>query len=273
MQEFIKKFFNKIIRIKPVISVIKIDGIIGSVGAGRNGISLHSIEDKLEEAFNIINLKAVILIINSPGGSPVQSELIYNKLIYLKKKKNIKIYGFIEDIAASGGYWIVLASDKIISAKNSIIGSLGVISSGFGFVKLIEKIGLERRVYSEGDSKAILDPFMPEKKEDIAIIKAIQKDIYQNFKDHVLKCREGKIKNNNEIFSGRIWSSKQALEIGLVDNISDINTIIEKEFGDKIKIKKINMDKSWLKSKLGLTFDNFIDKIFSKLEIYLLKNF
>lgn len=256
-----KKFFKKLSKLlqKDNVNVIAIDGVIGGVGF-KQGVSLTRLNDHLEAAFEGKNTKAVVLLVNSPGGSPVQSELIAKRVKQLSKQKNIPVISFIEDVAASGGYWIACAADEIISAENAIIGSLGVIYSGFGFNKAIDKYGIERRVYTSGDSKALLDPFSPEKPADIKIIKKVQEDIYQNFKLHVNANRKEKLKlNEEELFSGAIWSGKQAVEVGLVDKLGDLYSEMYERFGDKLNISYMNHDKSWLKRKLGVALDSFIE--------------
>ena len=256
-----KKILKKFVKLfkQDNVNVISLDGVIGGVGF-KQGLSLSRLNESLEKAFGDKNAKAVALIINSPGGSPVQSELIAKRIAQLSKQKNIPVISFIEDIAASGGYWIACAADEIISAENAIIGSLGVIYSGFGFDKAIDKYGIERRVYTSGDSKALLDPFSPEKANDIKIIKKVQEDIYQNFKLHVYANRKEKLKlNEEELFSGAIWSGKQAIEAGLADKIGDLYSEMQNRFGEKINIRYINSEKSWLKRKLGVALDNFIE--------------
>lgn len=247
----------KIFKSSPVINIINLDGIIGSVNF-KQGLNLFHLNKSLEEAFKTKNLKAVILNINSPGGSPVQSELISKRIAQLSKQKDIPVIAFVEDIAASGGYWLACSASEVIVAENAILGSLGVRFSGFGLDKAIDRLGVERRIYTQGESKALLDPFMPEKKEDIDIILKVQEDIYENFKNHVHKGRLGKLKiSDAELFSGAIWSGKKSVEIGLADKIGDLYGEIEERFGSDIKINIINQEKSWLKRKLGIIAESF----------------
>lgn len=256
---------------KNIINVINLDGVIGSVSL-KQGLSLASLNKHIENAFKGKNIKAVVLNINSPGGSPVQSELIAKRINQLSLKNNIPVIAFVQDIAASGGYWIACAASEIISAENSILGSLGVRFSGFGLHKAIEKLGIERRVHTQGESKALLDPFLPEKKEDIDMILEVQADIYKNFKQQVHQGRAGKLKiSDDELFSGAIWSGRQALEIGLADKIGDFYSEIEERFGSEIEIKIVNEEKSWLKRKLNLMMESFvqmlIEQILPKLQL------
>ncbi len=255
-----KEKLQKLLQGKDTIAIIKLAGIINSQKGLNQGLCLDNIKNKLEEIFKLKNLKCLITIINSPGGSPVQSELIYNKLRFLCAKHNVELIAFVEDVAASGGYWIACAATKIYAAQNSVIGSIGVISASFGFEKAINKLGIERRVYTQGESKNILDPFSPEKEQDIMILKNVQKEIHDNFKNLVLISRENLNKNHlDEIFSGAFWGSKKALEYGLIDGIDSIDDYIDKRFGKDIKVKNFTFPKSWLKAKLGLT----INEIFS----------
>lgn len=263
-----KCFFSKLcgkLKSKKTVNVINLDGVIGNSGM-KQGLSISSLHKIIEKAFEDKKTELVALNINSPGGSPVQSELIAKRVKQLSKKKNIPVIAFVEDIAASGGYWIASAAEKIIVAENSILGSLGVRFSGFGFVKAIENIGVERRVHTKGENKALLDPFLPEKQEDIEMILEVQQDIYENFKKQVHNGRDGKLKiSDQELFSGKIWSGKQSIAIGLADEIGDLNSYLENIYGDDLEIKFINQEKSWLKRKLGLSFSNILQTIISEL--------
>lgn len=261
---------KKLFQPKDTIAIIKLAGIISSQKGLNPGLCLDSIKDKLDEIFKINNLKCLITIINSPGGSPVQSELIYNRLQFLCKKHNVELVAFVEDVAASGGYWIACAANSIYAAQNSIIGSIGVISASFGFEKVIKKLGIERRIYTEGSSKSILDPFLSEKEEDVAILRNVQKEIYNNFKNLVLNSRKSLNTNHiDEIFSGAFWASKKALEYGLIDGIEDIDTYILRRFGKNIKIKNFVLSKSWLKNKLGLACNAFFTSFLLQVKEFL----
>ena len=246
---------------KNIVNVINLHGVIGSVNF-KQGLSLNSLNKDIESAFKDKNTKAVVLSINSPGGSPVQSELIGKRIEQLSKQKNIPVIAVVEDMAASGGYWLACSASEIIVADNSLVGSLGVIFSGFGLNKAIEHLGVERRVYTKGNNKSLLDPFLPEKKEDVEMILNVQSDIYENFKKQVHKGRGDRIKLEDEkLFSGAIWSGRQAIEIGLADKIGDLYTEMQERFGVDVDIKIVNQDKSWIKKKLGLSIDFVIQKI------------
>lgn len=263
LTDFVKNFICKLKEKKPLVNVINLDGIIGSTGV-KQGLTIQSLNSSIEKAFEGKNLKAVIININSPGGSPVQSELISNRIKKLSLEKNIPVIAIVEDMAASGGYWLACSANEIVAAENSILGSLGVRFSGFGFNKLIEKYGIERRIHTKGESKALLDPFLPEKEEDINVILKVQEDIYQNFKKHVLNHRKDKLKiNDKDLFSGAIWSATQSLEMGLIDKIGNLYQEVSERFGDKTIIKIVNEEKSWLKKKLSivLNLENFLSEL------------
>ena len=244
-------FFKK----KRIVPVIYISGIIGNIGGLKNGITISSIEDLLEKAFKVKNSAAVAIIINSPGGSPTQSSLIYKRIKKLAKKNKTKVIFFVEDVAASGGYYIACAGDEIYVDENSIVGSIGVIYTSFGFDKLIKKYGIERRIFTTGKYKSILDSFQKQKLSDIKKLKSIQAEIFKNFKEVVLKSRIGKInRNNKNIFSGSFWTGKEAIKLGLVDDIGDLKTIMEKKFGEKIKYIPIKPKKSFLRGVLSRSY-------------------
>ena len=243
---------------KSIIGIIKLSGIISSESrlGSKSGLNLNDTSDSLTKAFTTKNIRAVILLINSPGGSPVQSALIANRIRELSKENNIPVYSFIEDLAASGGYWLSCAADKIYAMESSIIGSIGVITSGFGAVEAIKKVGIERRVYSQGKNKGLLDPFLPEKKEDIQQIITIQKDLHNQFISWVKKRRGKRLKGTDEeLFNAGIWSGLKSKELGLIDGIGDYYTIMKNIFGDNIKYKDFTKKTSWLKQRF-LTRNN-----------------
>jgi len=257
-----KRFFSKDI----TIPTLRLSGVIGQAGITRSGLTITGIEKLIEKLFSDKKSPAVALIINSPGGSPTQSSLIAEKIINLAKEKNKKVYAFVEDVAASGGYWLACAADEIYLDLNSIIGSIGVISPGFGFVDLIKKIGVERRVYTSGKSKSFLDPFKEEKQDDINRLKTIQEQIHENFIEYVKKRRGSKLLNSqqDEIFSGLFWVGQRGVELGLADGIGSINKIFNEKFGKKVKIKIIDQKKSFLQKRLSSSI-NYND-LFNRLE-------
>ena len=219
------------------------------------------------EAFSIKKSQSIAITVNSPGGSPVQSHLIYKFIREQAKKHKKKVIVFAEDVAASGGYLIACAGDEIYANASSIIGSIGVIYSSFGFKDLIQKIGVQRRVYTAGKNKSTLDPFLEEKKEDIERLKSIQLELHQDFIDVVEESRGEKLKKNTgiELFSGEFWSGKKAKNLGLIDGIGNADQILRKKFGDQVIIKKFEKSKGWLTKKLSSSEDH-ADKIISILE-------
>ncbi len=235
------------------IPTLRLSGVIGQAGMFRSGLTLNSMDKLIEKLFSDKKCPAIAIIINSPGGSPTQSSLLAEKIISKAKDKKKKVLAFVEDVAASGGYWLACAADEIYVDQNSIIGSIGVISPGFGYVNLLKKIGVERRVYTSGKSKSFLDPFRPEKKEDIKRLKNIQEQIHENFIAYVKKRRGSKIKKSQEkeIFSGLFWIGQKAVDLGLVDGVGSINQILNQRYGKKVKIKIIDQKKSFIQKKLS----------------------
>jgi len=251
------------------IPTLRLSGVIGQAGFMRSGLNISALDQLIDKLFSNKKSPAVALIINSPGGSPTQSSLIAEKIIKKSKQKNKKVIAFVEDVAASGGYWLACASDEIYIDTNSILGSIGVISPGFGFVELIKKVGIERRVYTSGKSKSFLDPFKAAKVDDIERLQSIQEQIHENFIEYVKKRRGSKIseKDFNEVFSGLFWVGQKAINLGLADGLGSIYDIIEQKFGKKAKIKFIDQKKSFIQKRLSaslLDTDALIQKIEEK---------
>lgn len=248
------------------VSILRLQGVIGKVGFS-SGLTLESLNTAIEAAFKPSNLLAVCVIVNSPGGSPVQSELIAKRITSLSEQKKVPVYSFIEDMAASGGYWLACAGKEIYASQSSIIGSIGVVSRAFGLQELIKKFGIERRVYTQGTNKSILDPFMPEKKEDIVILNNAQKQIYRHFTNYVKTQRDGKLTQSDDVlFNGAFWAGSQALEFGLIDGINDVYSFIKDRFGDKVKIKYCKLQQSWIKKKLSINSEDITNNLLHKLE-------
>jgi signal peptide peptidase SppA len=230
---------------KLTIPVISLHGIISS----NSKLSFKDAKKLIDKAFDTPYIKVVAININSPGGSPVQSELIFNYISRLAKEKNVHIITFIEDCATSGGYFLACAGDEIYASNSSIVGSIGVISSGFGFTELIKKIGVTRRIYTQGQNKSILDPFLPEKQSDVEILNDVSKVIYQEFINHVQERRKGKLcTNDGNLFTGKFWSGKAAKEKGLIDGTDDMYSVLETKYGKNIDIKFITENKGLLGS-------------------------
>ncbi len=259
---------------KSTIGIVKLSGIISTESrlGSKSGLNLNDLSDSLTKAFSYKNIKAVVLLVNSPGGSPVQSALISNRIRDLAQEKEIPVYCFVEDLAASGGYWLSCAADKIYAMESSIIGSIGVITAGFGAVEAIKKIGIERRVYSQGKNKGLLDPFLPEKKEDIKQILTIQKDLHAHFINWVKKRRGKRLKAKDDIlFNAGVWSGVKAKELGLIDGIGDYYNVMKNIFGDDVKFKDFSKRTSWFKqrffsSRSTLDADTIISTLINKIE-------
>ncbi|WND03265.1 S49 family peptidase [Temperatibacter marinus] len=238
----------------PRVAALRLTGVIGPDGKFKQGINMTSVEPLLKEAFNISGLAAVALVINSPGGSPVQSGLIVDRIRAMATEKNVPILAFAEDVAASGGYMLALAADEIYCHPVSIIGSIGVISAGFGFPHLLEKMGIERRVYTAGDRKAMLDSFAEEKESDVSRLKEIHKEVHSFFKDMVLERRGKRLQSESEhLFSGDVFTGAEAVKLGLVDDIGDLRAVIKEKFGPKATIKWIGDKKPRLSKLVGLS--------------------
>jgi len=251
---------------KVIIPHIKLSGVIGNVGKFKQGIDFSGQEEIILKAFSVKKAPCVAITINSPGGSPVQSHLIFSFIRQQAKKNKKKVIVFAEDVAASGGYLIACAGDEIYANSSSIIGSIGVIYSSFGFTELIKKIGVERRVHTAGKNKSTLDPFLDEKKDDIERLKKIQLDLHKDFIDVVEKSRSSKLKKSQvELFSGEFWSGRKAKELGLIDEIGNASQVLKDKFGEDVVIKKFEKSKSWLSRKLSSSDDN-IDQLTNMLE-------
>ena len=237
------------------VAVIRLEGVIGQTGRfSKGGLTLKEYAPLIRKAFSIGSLKAVALVINSPGGSPVQSALLAKEIRYQAKKADVPVLAFIEDCGASGGYWLACAGDEVYAMPSSIVGSIGVIAAGFGFSDLIEKHGIERRVYTSGKSKALLDPFQPEKPADVKTLKAAQADVYEDFVEYVKECRGDKLTGkDSELFSGAIYSGKKAVELGLVDDLSDLHSKCRELYGEKVEFKTLVLAKGFISGKLGMS--------------------
>ncbi len=220
----------------PVVPVVRLSGVIGVTSPLRPGLMLSSTARSLERAFSVRNARAVALIVNSPGGSPAQSHLIYRRIRQLAGEKKLPVFAFVEDVGASGGYMLACAADEIICDQFSIVGSIGVVGGSFGFPKLMDKLGVERRLYTAGDRKVMLDPFLPEKPEDVKRIKAIQKDIHENFIALVKERRGNRLKGAEKtLFSGEFWTAQTAIEFGLADSIGDLRSTLRERYGEKVR--------------------------------------
>lgn len=224
----------------PVIPVVRLQGPIGMSSPLKPGLSLATAALPLEKAFSMKKAPAVALIVNSPGGSPVQSRLIFQRIRDLAKENEKDVLVFVEDVAASGGYMIALAGDEIIVDPSSVVGSIGVVAAGFGFTEMIKKIGVERRVYTAGEKKVTLDPFQPEVPEDIEYLKTLQQEIHETFIDMVKSRRADVLSDDPDLFTGKFWTGTSALNLGLVDAIGDLRGVLKKRYGEKAEPKLIS---------------------------------
>jgi signal peptide peptidase SppA len=253
---------------KTVIPHVRLTGVIGAAGRFKQGIDLAGQREILKKAFSFKKIKYVAISINSPGGSPVQSHLIFSYIRQLADKKKIKVLIFAEDVAASGGYLISCAGDEIYANSSSIIGSIGVISASFGFKDLIKKIGIERRVYTAGKNKSTLDPFVEEKEEDIKRLKSIQLELHTDFIKVVETSRGSKIKDaeKNNIFTGEFWTGASALKLGLIDGVGNADQVLKEKFGEKVIIKNLEKQKSFIAKKLSSSLQDPLSSFTNSIE-------
>src|SRR5436309_7773408 len=231
----------------PIVPVVRLAGVIGFSTPLKPGLTLASVARPLERAFTMRTASAVALVINSPGGSPVQSHLIYRRIRALAAEHERPVIAFAEDVAASGGYMIACAADEIICDPHSIVGSIGVVGGAFGFAKLMEKVGIERRLYTSGDHKAMLDPFLPENPEDVERLKSVQREIHEGFIDLVKQSRGARLKGPEKtLFSGEYWTGSKAIELGIADGIGDLRSVLRERFGDNVVTPLVSAARGWL---------------------------
>jgi len=230
----------------PVVPVVRLSGIIGFSTPLRPGLTLASVAKPLDRAFGWPRARAVALLINSPGGSAVQSHFVFQRIRQLSTEKKVPVIAFVEDVAASGGYMIACAADEIFADPCSIVGSIGVIGASFGFNKLIDKIGVERRIYTSGVNKAMLDPFLPENPDHVARLKAIQQEIHTSFIKLVKSRRGAKLTGADDLFTGEYWAAERGLELGLVDRLGDLRATLRERYGDKVETPLVAAKTNWL---------------------------
>ncbi|HJW79402.1 MAG TPA: S49 family peptidase [Beijerinckiaceae bacterium] len=224
----------------PVVPIVRFSGVIGAAVPLRPGLGLATTAKMLERAFATRNARAVAMVINSPGGSPAQSHLILQRIRQLATEKKLPVFAFIEDAGASGGYMLACAGDEIFADPSSLVGSIGVVAAGFGFDKLLDRFGVERRLHTAGTSKAMLDPFSPERPEDVARLKGIQAQIHAMFVALVESRRAGRLKGDREaLFSGAVWAGAEAQGLGLVDGLGDLGAVLRERFGEKVRLKPV----------------------------------
>ena len=232
----------------PVLPLVKLHGTIGVGSPLRPALNLDMVNSSLERAFSYRKAPAVLLSINSPGGSAVQSALIHNRIRQLAQRRNVKVISFCEDVAASGGYWLATAGDEIYADHASIVGSIGVVYAGFGFVEALDRLGVERRVHTAGKSKMMLDPVQPQREDDVNRLMNMQADIHETFKSLVRTRRDGKLKvEDDELFSGAFWSGNQAREIGLVDGLGSLHDVVTDKFGPEAILRPVSRTAGWMR--------------------------
>ena len=239
------KPFNRLVPrrfrvVPPLVTVVRLAGAIGTVTPLRAGLSIAGVAPMLERAFAAPDLKAVAVVVNSPGGSPAQSHLIFKRIRSLADEKKVPVLVFVEDAAASGGYMIACAGDEIFADPSSILGSIGVVSASFGLDRFIERFGIERRVHTSGENKAMLDPFRPEDPDDVARLKVLQRRIHAMFIDLVKGRRGARLKTDSpDLFTGAFWVGSEAVELGLADSVGDLRGVLRERFGAKVEIRVI----------------------------------
>ncbi len=235
----------------PVVPVVRLSGAIGSGSPLRSGLTLDSVAAPLDRAFAHKFAPAVAIVVNSPGGAAVQSHLIYRRIRDLAAEKGKKVIVAVEDVAASGGYMIAAAADEIVVDESSIVGSIGVIAAGFGFTGLMERVGVERRIYTAGKSKSMLDPFRPERAEDVERLRAIQEDVHAAFIALVKERRGAALADDPDLFTGAFWSGRKAVALGLADRVGDLRSVLRERYGEKVRLRTIPTERNMLRRRLG----------------------
>ena len=265
MRRLVPKRFRSDI---PVVPVVSLSGVIGFSTPLKPGVTLAGVARQFDRAFGMRHARAVAVVINSPGGSPVQSHLIYRRIRALAAEKKMPVIAFAEDVAASGGYMVACAADEIICDVSSIVGSIGVVGGSFGFARLMEKLGIERRLYTSGEHKAMLDPFLPEKPEDVERLKAVQREIHEDFIALVKTSRGSRLTGpEKDLFSGEYWTGRKAIELGIADAIGDLRTTLRARFGDKVMMPLIAPERSLFgRPRPGIAADG-LDKMLRRVDL------
>lgn len=254
----IADLLDRFVNPPPLVTVVRLSGLISASGPGlmRHGLSLGTTAGLLKAAFAPKRLAAVALLVNSPGGSPVQSALIAKRIRAHAAEAKVPVLAFVEDLAASGGYWLAAAADEIFVDDSSLLGSIGVVSAGFGLQEAIRRLGIERRLHTQGERKRILDPFLPERPEDVDKLLALQAEMHASFKDWVRSRRGAKLKGPEEaLFNGDIWTGRQAVALGLADAVGEARGELRRRFGDKVRIRLIGERRGWIKRLLRTEAD------------------
>jgi signal peptide peptidase SppA len=237
----------------PVVSVLKLSGVIAAQGRLSTALNLNTLGNAIERAFLGAGVKAVALAINSPGGSAAQAMLIFSRIRSLSREKEIPVYAFAEDVAASGGYMLACAADEIYATEGSIVGSIGVIAAGFGFQDLMSKLGIERRLYAVGARKVLLDPFKPVDEDEVRRLQSVQKEVHEAFKALVRERRGAKLKGSDEeLFSGEFWTGARARDLGLIDGVGDLRSVMRARFGDKVRFRVLALERGPFRRRLNV---------------------
>ncbi len=235
----------------PIVAVVRLAGVIGQTSMIGGRINMEAAGPVLQRAFRLPGLKAVALEINSPGGSPAQAALIHNRIRALAGERDVPVMAFVEDVAASGGYWLAAAADEIFVDDNSIVGSIGVVYSGFGFQEALGKLGIERRLYTAGEKKAMLDPFLSVEPDDLDRLRRIQEELHGNFRELVRARRGARLAESDpDLFSGEFWLGRKAIGLGLADGIGDIRSVLRERYGRKVVLRRVGRPRGWLARRL-----------------------
>ena len=252
----------------PVVAMLRLEGVIArGAGRGGRGLSLAGVETALDKAFGLSRAAAVALVINSPGGAPVQSRMIHDRIRALAEEKNREVLVFCEDVAASGGYMIACAGDEIYADTSSIVGSIGVIGAGFGAHEALAKLGLERRVYTAGENKLRLDPFQPEKPDDVAFVERIQSNIHEDFIALVKARRGRRLSTSAALFEGDVWTGREAVDLGVIDGLGHARDVLRERFGSRVQVKKIAAAKPpWTQRLLGGMSSSLVESAADAIE-------
>ncbi len=261
-----RRVLDRLANPPPVVGVVRLAGVIGGLGPFRRGLTAETVEPLLRRAFGLKRAAGVAIALNSPGGSPVQSSLIGQRIRALADERKLPVYVFAEDVCASGGYWIAAAGDHIYADPSSLIGSIGVISAGFGFPEVLRRLGIERRLYTAGTRKGMLDPFQDENPDDVEHLKALQGDIHAAFMAHVRARRGERLKaTDDELFSGSVWTGARALDLGLIDGIGTIESVLRDRVAANVQIKRISIRRPFWRRGPSVVFDDAIAQIEERL--------
>lgn len=237
---------------RPRVAVLRLSGVIGESSGRRGGIFLGRYEKLIERAFSLFNIRAVALAVNCPGGAPGQTELVAGRIRQFADEKEIPVYAFVEDVAASGGYWLACAADRIYAQESSVVGSIGVVFAGFGLDQFIQRYGIERRIHTAGSEKSFMDPFLPEKKKDVERLRDVQGEIHAAFKDWVRARRGDRLTGSDkDLFEGQIWTGQQAQAQGIIDGLGDVRSVMRSIYGQNVRLVPLTPEKGFLAALTG----------------------